>query len=548
MSRAPASLWLIGPAADLLFGCGLLYIFVFAAFMGFGESLRAAQPAYLVPILLTLLSLPHYGATLVRVYEQRADRHRYALFAVWATLAVVAVFVLSVYDRLVASLFLTVYLTWSPWHYTGQNYGLAVMFLRRAGISLEPPLKRWLHASFVLSYALVFLSFHKEAGPGVPQFNAALGGGTAIAFWPIGIPTRVADAAFAIALSLYLVTLGLCAVSLLRLVPARRLLPAGLLVLTQALWFSIPIAFRLASAHSGITPIDFYGGVLDWVALGHATQYLWVTSYYARASPTWHGAAAYFGKVAVAGIAIWTLPVLLFSPDLLGPASSVAAVSMLVATAVNVHHFILDGAIWKLRDGRIASVLLRAVPASARAAEPRSWLRRGVWATAAAWVVLYLFGSVDLALRRGRHPGDLAGMRDAVARLRWLGLDDSATHVALGVDAGSRGDLEGARREFLRSLELQESSRGWVGLAHAEFHQGHREAAHAALLHAVNTEPNDPETWSQASSVWAALGDVSRAHAALVRAIELAPERGELAQRLRAIDSQAAAQVELPAN
>ena len=548
MSRAPASLWLIGPAADLLFGCGLLYVLLFVAFMGFGETLRAAQPAYLVPVLLMLLSLPHYGATLVRVYEQRADRHRYALFAVWATFAVAAVFVLSIYDRLVASLFLTVYLTWSPWHYTGQNYGLAVMFLRRAGISLEPPLKRWLYASFVLSYALVFLSFHKEAGPGVPQFNAALGGGTAIAFWPIGIPTRVADAAFAIVLSLYLVTLGLCAVSLLRLVPARRLLPAGLLVLTQALWFSIPISFRLASARSGISPIDYYGGVLDWVALGHATQYLWVTSYYARASPTWHGAAAYFGKVAVAGIAIWTLPVLIFSPDLLGPASSVAAVSMLVATAVNVHHFILDGAIWKLRDGRIAQVLLRTVPLSPRTGEAHSWLRRGVWATAAAWVALYLFGSVELALRRGRDPGDLAGMRDAVARLRWLGLDDSATHVALGIDAGTHGDLDGARREFLRSLKLQESSRGWVGLAHAEFHEGHREAAHVALLHAVNTEPDDPETWSQASSVWEALGDVSRARAALIRAIALAPERSELAQRLRAIDTPTTARVELPSN
>ena len=27
----------------------------------------------------------------------------------------------------------TVYLTWSPWHYSGQNYGLFMMFARRAG-------------------------------------------------------------------------------------------------------------------------------------------------------------------------------------------------------------------------------------------------------------------------------------------------------------------------------------------------------------------------------------------------------------------------------
>ena len=539
VSRPQAGVWLIGPAADLLFGCGLLYILIFLALASFGESLRAAQPVFLMPVLLMLVSLPHYGATLVRVYEERADRRRYAIFAVWATLAVLGVFVVSIYDATVASIFLTLYLTWSPWHYTGQNYGLSVMFLRRAGVSLETGLKRWLYASFVLSYALVFLSFHKEAGPGVPQFNAALGGGTAIAFWPIGIPQHIADSIFTVAVSAYALALGVCAVVLLRRAPAKQLAPAALLVLTQALWFSIPIAFRLAGSPSSLRGADLYaGGVLDWVALGHAAQYLWVTSYYARSSARWQGAASYFGKVAVAGIAIWTVPVLLFGPDFFGPTSSTAAVAMLIATAVNVHHFILDGAIWKLRDGRIASVLLRRSESAAPAGGPaRSWPRRAVWATAAAWVVLYLAGTVEMAVRRGRDPVDLAGMRDAIARLRWLGLDDPSTRVQLGIDAGSHGDLAGARSEFLRSLKLQESARGWVGLAHAEFHDGRREEAHAALMRAVNAEPDDPETWSQASEVWAALGDAKRARGALARAVALAPDRVELAQRLSRLDA-----------
>jgi hypothetical protein len=537
VSRPQAGVWLIGPAADLLFGCGLLYILIFIALGSFGGALRDVQPVFLMPVLLMLVSLPHYGATLVRVYEERADRRRYAIFAVWATLAVLGVFVVSIYDATVASLFLTLYLTWSPWHYTGQNYGLSVMFLRRAGVSLEAGLKRWLYASFVLSYALVFLSFHKVDGPGVPQFNAALGGGTALAFWPLGIPQGIADAAFAVAVSAYLLALSVCGFSLLRRAPARMLAPAAMLVLTQALWFSIPIAFRIAGSTS-LTGADLYaGGVLDWVALGHAAQYLWVTSYYARSAASWHGAASYFGKVAVAGIAIWSLPVLLFGPDFFGPVSSAAAVAMLIATAVNVHHFILDGAIWKLRDGRIASVLLRSAPETASAGPGRSWLRRGIWATAAAWVVLYLAGNLELALRRGRDPVDIAGMRDAIARLRWLGLDDASTRVQLGIDAGTHGDLEGARREFLRSLQLQESARGWVGLAHTEFHSGRGAEAHAALMRAVHTEPDDPETWSHAAEVWVALGDAKRARGALERAVALAPERVELAQRLSQLDA-----------
>ena len=66
---------------------------------------------------------------------------------------------------------------------------------------------------------------------------------------------------------------------------------------------------------------------------------------------------AYFGVLVVGGIA-------LFVP---GPWLASRAfhhdftASFLIFTAlVNIHHFILDGAIWKLRDGRIASLLLNS--------------------------------------------------------------------------------------------------------------------------------------------------------------------------------------------
>lgn len=40
-----------------------------------------------------------------------------------------------------------------------------------------------------------------------------------------------------------------------------------------------------------------------WVALAHSAQYLWVTSYYARATQQWRGGALYAAKVAAAGVA-----------------------------------------------------------------------------------------------------------------------------------------------------------------------------------------------------------------------------------------------------
>jgi hypothetical protein len=137
--------------------------------------------------------MPHYGATLLRVYERREDRRRYALFAVWASLLVWGVFAIGVHHALVGSLFLTLYVTWSPWHYTGQNYGLAVMFLRRRGVAFDAVTKRLLYASFITSYLLIFLNLHwSPAGAYVPNDL----GGTRYHLLRLGIPAALHAALF----------------------------------------------------------------------------------------------------------------------------------------------------------------------------------------------------------------------------------------------------------------------------------------------------------------------------------------------------------------
>ena len=94
--------WLHGPIADMLLGAGVLYFALFAVLSLFPAQVAAWQPAYLLPGLVILVSMPHYGGTLVRVYESRDERRAYALFTVWATLAILALFVWGVYAPFVA--------------------------------------------------------------------------------------------------------------------------------------------------------------------------------------------------------------------------------------------------------------------------------------------------------------------------------------------------------------------------------------------------------------------------------------------------------------
>ena len=98
MSDSRPSKWLFGPTPDLMLGCGLGYLLLFCAFAVAGPELRPKQASYLFPLLILLFSIPHYGATLLRVYETRADRRAYWLFSVWATLLVVAWLVTALKD------------------------------------------------------------------------------------------------------------------------------------------------------------------------------------------------------------------------------------------------------------------------------------------------------------------------------------------------------------------------------------------------------------------------------------------------------------------
>ena len=58
------------------------------------------------------------------------------------------------------------------------------------------------------------------------------------------------------------------------------------MIALQGLWFSLPVLSRATGVLDGLAPFAGEAGFSEyaflWVAIGHAVQYLWVTSYYAR--------------------------------------------------------------------------------------------------------------------------------------------------------------------------------------------------------------------------------------------------------------------------
>jgi hypothetical protein len=408
-----------------MLGCGGLYLCVLAALTVGGAPLRAAEALWLGPLLVLLLGAPHYGATILRVYEHGKDRRAYAVFSLWITLAIIACFGVSLFSATAATAMVTLYLTWSPWHYTGQNYGIAVMFLRRRGQPLDRTSQRWLYASFLFSFALTVLVFHGEGS--VPQ--AEFASGPRGMFASIGIPSAVVDALFPACFAGVVVSIGVAAARMLRAGASwRGLGPAAAMVGLQTAWFSIPFAARHFGIFGQVEALQW--GQREyfffWIALGHSVQYLWITAYTAREAERWHdytGQLRYLGKILLAGTAVWTLPGILLDPHQFGVFwPQMTALSLLVASAVNLHHFVLDGAIWKLREGPIADLLIRRSAANEPIGPSRGWPRRLVWGVAALGCALAFvrYAHEEVLFPRAIANKDFAAARRVLDRMGWI--------------------------------------------------------------------------------------------------------------------------------
>jgi tetratricopeptide (TPR) repeat protein len=529
-SPAPASRWLYGPWRDLLFGCGLWYAAALGALAFVGAGLREHGGPLVVSFASLLVLTPHYGATLLRVYEQREDRRAYAYFAVHASLALLALFAVAVHVPAVAALVFTLYISWSPWHYSGQNFGVAAMFLRRRGIALEGAGRRWLHASFVLSYALTLLALH--TGARVSDVAPVSTETAAVRFVSLDLDPRIGEPLFAAMAVAYAASVVGAASWLLRRGRAADALPALALIATQALWFSLPLALRRFGVRTGFEPWESSAGAYYflWIATAHGLQYLWITAYYAGVGRG--GAAApaprYFAKVLAAGALVWTLPALAFAPGLLGRLPYDGGLALLVASIVNLHHFVLDGAVWKLRDGRVARILLRPRGAPEAASAPRGRrLAPALWGVGAACLALLLASELqtDVLLRRAQAAGDYASLRAGLERLRWVGRDSPRWRVALAAGLERRGDLTGALREYQRALALEPHPNTWQQVALLQARRGDWPGAAAALEHAVALAPDHENAHFELGRALLASGRPAEAERAFARAVELNPAR-----------------------
>jgi tetratricopeptide (TPR) repeat protein len=509
--------WIYRPWIDLLIGCGAWSApLLLLAFYATSTYSRAWAVAFY--FLALLCNYPHFMATVYRAYHTRTEFAKYRIFTVHiALLLALAGVVAHVWYPLLPWIF-TLYICWSPWHYTGQNFGLLMMFARRSGLAPSSVERNAIHLSFLASFLLLMLSFH--TGPSGDALILSL-----------GLPAKFTLPARAVLAVVFVLACGWALISMARRSSLRAIVAPLTLAVTQFLWFLLPAMIELFSGQE-VPQTRYSSGVL---AVLHSAQYLWITSYYQAREARERGEAnwkfsRYLLTLVAGGIALFIpgpwIASRIFHADF--------AASFLTFTAlVNIHHFILDGALWKLRDSRVAAFLLNTKERSETAeSEERGavqsmahWLTssapvaRGIRiitvALLLAWAAmdqLHFYWSSEAdsltALERAAklNPDDsavqirvaraerLAGRRDASIAALQRAASISSDSLPRQ-EAYARGLIE-AGRDAEAAAEYQKMLGRWprntdalVNLGLLEQRQGHAEEAIDSWQHAIEVDP-----------------------------------------------------------
>jgi tetratricopeptide (TPR) repeat protein len=508
----PPLRWLHNAPLDLLVGCGLwsLPVLLVAAFAAARFQTHLAVVFY---GLALAVNYPHYMATIHRAYYRKDEVRRYRTFTVYVTVALALTLVAAhAFPALLPWVF-TTYVFWSPWHYTGQNYGLAMTFAKRNGVVFTPALRRVFYGAFELSYLVLLVGFN--VGPSSDRLVVSL-----------GLAPHAGRIVMASLLAAFALAAGWSVFHIVRQVGVRRAAPATLPLVTQCVWF-FPILAILKS-DAPVAPAQYGAGAL---AVLHSAQYLWITTFYARRDAETEGDATprrrlkYFTTLFLGGVALFVpgpwLASYVFKFDF--------TTSFLIFTAlVNIHHFILDGAVWKLRDVRVAKLFIESDGgASATNALASSGARRPAFSRTLVFipVAALLVGVAALDQARfflGVNPAH----PERLARADALNPYDSRIHLRIAGAEAAAGRQERAQSALERAVAVNPydfESQTLLGKTLVEKREYDRAYIHYRRF--LTHFPNEVDSLVNFGLLALRLNNVAEATASWERAVRLDPSQ-----------------------
>jgi hypothetical protein len=320
-------LYILSAPADFLL-MGGLSLFLLLPFFFLQSSLFNKKITEISILLLWFANWPHFSSTIQRLYSSSDSVRRFPLSTLLVPLVILTAAVGALLQPETWGMgFIKLYALWAPYHFCGQSLGITLLYCRRANVKLTERSRFWL-SSFLFSTVLVLLTQGESF-----LWDQKMYG---IQFSSLQIPlwTRIAAKIWCGLSALVFLYWYLRDRHSMGNLPWIAFVP----VLSQSVWFLIG---------PYIAPLD------QLVPFFHSIQYLPIILLLHVG--TEQGRILPWARTNFVGGAFlfWASPILLmlfgFPLQITRP---------VIFAAINIHHFWIDGVIWKLRDVRVSSPLL----------------------------------------------------------------------------------------------------------------------------------------------------------------------------------------------
>ncbi|MBU6453221.1 MAG: hypothetical protein KGS72_15670 [Cyanobacteria bacterium REEB67] len=361
--RLGPSRWVVNPLFDGLFVFGgLLWILFGLQILVFHWDNPSVQApgfaghfAFFLVLAATLggylFSDAHTVATYMRIYANQQNRDRFKLYAYYLPWCSALLFYLCMTNPKAAGFCVYLHLMWVYQHYVGQTFGISLIYCYKRQYFFKPwerETYRWFMHS-VSAVVITRILCNREYTP--------------YEYFGIKLPFYAVSPVFeAIAKTFFLfMVVAFVTVIVTKFVREKKLIPLP----TLALIFSVmAIGWSTGYANSVIW---IYGP-----SFFHGSQYLAVSlGFYLKEKGLDAGrmgevggnmlreffssaALRYWGIVISAGIVIYVA----IPQALEAYGYQFVMTATIIQACVNFHHFVTDGAVWRLRDQKCRDILL----------------------------------------------------------------------------------------------------------------------------------------------------------------------------------------------
>ncbi len=355
--------WIVNPTFDSLFvfGGALWAIFALQIFWFHWDTIDPALPGAAGTTAWVLLFMSTFGsylfadshtiATYMRIYATPENRERFKLYAYYLPWCSVLLFGLCLLYPKAAGFCVYLHLMWVFQHYVGQTFGISLIYCYKRGYFFKPwerETYRWfMHSfsAFVISRILCFRELSPDDLYGVKLPFYAL-------------PYQLFSFC---KIALIVMTLAFVTVVVRKYILEKKLIPLPTLCLICTI---LGIGLSTGAANSIVWvygPPFFHGSQYLAVSLGFYLKEKGMDE--GRMSEVgrnlmkeFRGSAAlkYWAIVIMAGIFVYVgIPSILQNYGF-----GFVYVATIIQACINFHHFVTDGAIWRLRDQKCREILL----------------------------------------------------------------------------------------------------------------------------------------------------------------------------------------------